>query len=395
MADFPARDKCAIVGIGETEFSKASGVSELTLATAATLAAVKDAGLQPTDIDGIVRCDMDNVRSNDLAHTLGLKDLDYWGEAGPGGTAPAAMIAQAIAAILTGQATTVLVYRSLNGRSGQRFGLGAENSPRTVGGGGTYDEFFLPYGLISPGHVFSMFAKRHMIEFGTRQEDFGAVALTCRNRALNNPGAMMYGRPLTMDQYLSSRVISDPLHLYDFCLETDGACAVIVTTAERAADLRRPPALIRAVAQGTGFGVQPGVGFPALMREDLTSLPSKAVAPKLFRRAGLGPQDIDVAQLYDCYTVTVLLQLEDYGFCEKGEGGDFVSSGEIDLDGSIPINTSGGQLSEGYVHGMTHVLEGVRQLRGTSTSQVPNAETCLVTSTPYSPGSAMILRAAA
>jgi acetyl-CoA acetyltransferase len=202
----------------------------------------------------------------------------------------------------------------------------------------------------------------------------------------------MHERTLTMDDYLGSRMISSPLRLFDFCLETDGACAVIVTSAERASDLRQPPALVRAVAQATLPNPQPGMMFPALAREDITTLPAAAVATELYRRAGLGPADIDVAQLYDCFSITVLLQLEDWGFCAKGEGGPFVASGAIDLDGSIPINTAGGHLSEGYLHGLNHVLEGVRQIRGTSTSQVPGAETCLVTATPLPPGSGLILR---
>ncbi len=391
-APYPARDRAAIAGIGATEFSRASGVSELALAVRASRAAIEDAGLRPGDIDGIVRCDMDSVRPYDLSHALGIDDLAYWGEVGPGGVAPSAMIGQAAAAVLTGQATSVLVFRSLNGRSGARFGQPGAGSA-TVGGGGSYDEYFTPYGLVAPGQVFAMFAQRHMTRFGTTERDLGAIALTCRERANANPAAQMHERVLDMDGYLASRPISAPLRLFDFCLETDGACAVVVTSAERARDLRQPPALIRAVAQGTGSDVQPGLGWSALMRPDIESLPAAAVARRLWERAGLGPADIDVAQLYDCFTITVLLQLEDYGFCAKGEGGPFASSGAIGLDGAIPVNTAGGQLSEGYVHGMTHVLEGVRQLRGTSTGQVAGAETVLVTSTPYSPGSAMVLRA--
>lgn len=391
-ASYALRDRGAIAGIGSTEFSRASGVSELTLATRAALAAIEDAGLRASDIDGIVRCDMDNVRPHDLAHVLGLENLDYWGEVGPGGVAPSAMIGQAVAAIMAGQATTVLVFRSLNGRSGARFGQSSA-LPEVVGGNASYNEYFMPYGLFTPGQVFATLARRHMIEFGTKATDLGAIALTCRQRAQANPAAQMYGRELTMDEYLASRMISDPLRLFDFCLETDGASAVVVTSTERARDLRQLPALVRAVAQGTGRNVQPGLGESALMRPDIVSLPAAAVAKKLYERAGLGPAEIDVAQLYDCFTITILLQLEDYGFCAKGEGGAFASSGAIDLDGVIPINTAGGQLSEGYIHGMNHVVEGVRQIRGSSTGQVKDVETCLVTSTPYSPGSAMILRA--
>ena len=387
------RDKCAIVGIGATDFSRASGRSELTLATEASLAALADAGLTADDVDGIVRCDMDNVRGNDLAHILGIRNLTYFGENGPGGAAPCAMVGQAVAAILSGQATTVLVYRSLNGRSGVRFGQSPVAGAR-VGGAGSYDELFNPYGLLTPGQVFALMARRHMLEYGTQPEHLGGIALACRARANANPLAQMRERPLTMDDYLAARMISAPLRLFDFCLETDGACAVVVTSADRAADLAQPPALIRAVAQGSIPDPQPGIQFPVLMRESLTTLPAKQVAETLYRRAGLGPDDVDVAQLYDCFTITVLLQLEDWGFCKKGEGGPFVAAGEIGMDGAIPINTGGGHLSEGYIHGMNHIVEGVRQVRGTSSNQVAGAETCLVTCTPLPPGSALMLRRA-
>jgi acetyl-CoA acetyltransferase len=390
---FHHRDRCAIVGIGATDFSRSSGRSDLTLATQAALAAIDDAGLTAQDIDGIVRCDMDTVRHNDLADALGIEELTYWAEVGPGGVAPCAQVAQAVGAILSGQATTVLVFRELNGRSGRRYGLSKQSDGR-AGGGGSYDEFFLPYGLHTPGQIFALMAQRHMLEYGTTDKHLGQIALTCRERANANPRAQMHDRPLTMDDYLAARMISRPLRLFDFCLETDGACAVIVTSADRARDLRRPPVLIRAVAQNSVANPQPGIQFPVLLRDCITELPAKAVAKTLYARAGLGPQDVDVAQVYDCFTITVLMQLEDWGFCAKGEGGPFVASGEIDLGGSVPINTGGGHLSEGYIHGMNHILEGVRQIRGTSTSQVPGAEVCLVTCTPLPPGSALMLTAA-
>lgn len=389
---FDHRDRCAIVGIGATDFSRDSGRSDLTLATQAALAAIADAGLTPAAIDGIVRCESDTVLHNDLADSLGIPELTFWSAVGPGGVAPSAMVGQAVAAILSGQATTVLVFRELNGRSGRRYGQ-SPLTVRSVGGGGTYDEFFAPYGLLSPGQIFALMARRHMAEYGTTEEALGRIALACRARANANPRAQMHDRPLTMDDYLGSRVISDPLRLYDFCLETDGACAVVVTSSERARDLPQPPVLIRAVAQGSIRNPQPGIQFPVLMRDSITELPASAVARTLYGRAGLGPEDVDVAQIYDCFTITVLLQLEDWGFCKKGEGGSFVTSGEIDAGGRLPINTGGGHLSEGYIHGMNHIVEGVRQIRGTSTSQVPEAEVCLVTSTPLPPGSALILRA--
>ena len=386
------RDRCAIVGIGATDFSKASGRSDLTLATQAALAAIDDAGLVPADIDGIVRCSHDTVLQSDLADSLGIPAITYWSDVGPGGVAPSGMVGQAVGAILSGQATNVLVFRELNGRSGARYGQSRVTDAR-VGGRGSYDELFNPYGMLTAGQVFACMTRRHMLEFGTRHEDLGHIAVACRNRANANPAAQMHGRSLTLEDHATARVIADPLRLFDFCLETDGACAVVVTSTERAWDLRHPPALIRAVAQASIPDPQPGMMFPVLMRSSLTELPARAVADVLYRRAGMGPEDIDVAQMYDCFTITVLMQLEDWGFCKKGEGGAFAASGALELDGSIPINTAGGHLSEGYVHGMNHVLEGVRQIRGTSTSQVPGATTCLVTSTPLPPGSGLILRA--
>jgi acetyl-CoA acetyltransferase len=395
MADdaFSHRDRCAIAGIGATDFSRSSGRSDLTLATQASLAAIEDAGLKPSDIDGIVRCDMDLVRSNDLVHTLGLPELNYFSEVGPGGVAPCGMVGQAVGAILSGQAKNVLVFRSLNGRSGRRYGLSPVTQER-VGGGGSFDEYFLPYGLLTPGQIFALMAQRHMLDFGTTEKDLGHIAMACRARANANPAAQMHDRTLSMDDYLAGRMISRPLRLFDFCLETDGACAVVVSSTERAKDGPQPPALIRAVAQGSLRNPQPGIQFPVLLRESLTTIPAKPTADTLYRRAGLGPADVDVAQLYDCFTITVLLQLEDWGFCAKGEGGAFASSGAIELGGSLPINTGGGHLSEGYIHGMNHIVEGVRQIRGQSSNQVEGAEVCLVTSTALPPGSAMILRAA-
>jgi acetyl-CoA acetyltransferase len=266
------RDRCAIVGIGATEYSSASGRSVLTLATEAARAAVADAGLVPGDVDGIVRSEHDEVLPNALSDSLGLDALTYWASVGTGGGAPCGMIGQAIGAILSGQATTVLVYRSLNGRSGRRFGQGG--SERFVGGCGSYDELFIPYGLLVPGQMFALIAQRHMVEFGTTSEQLGHIALACRARAQANPAAQMYGRSLTMADYLSARPISLPLRLNDFCLETDGACAVVVTGADRAADSRWGPVLIRAVAQGSPRDVQPGVVLTALLREALTTQPS-------------------------------------------------------------------------------------------------------------------------
>ena len=391
MEQFTHRNRCAIVGVGSTDFSKDSGRSVLTLVTEATLIALVDAGLTPADVDGVVHCDHDEVTPTDLTESLGL-DIDYWSCVGPGGVAPAGMVGQAVAAIVSGQASTVVVYRGLNGRSGRRFGAGVTSVGQArAGGNQSWDEFFVPYGLLTPGQFFALLAQRHMTEHGTTVEQLGSIALACRQRANANPDAQMYERKLTMDDYLGSRVIPDPLRLFDFCLETDGACALVVTSTERARDLRQPPALIRAVAQSAMRGGQGGTMFPVLVRPDALSMAARRTSDLVYRRAGLGPADVDVAQLYDCFTITVLLQLEDYGFCARGEGGPFAESGAVDMSGSLPINTAGGHLSEGYIHGMNHVVEGVRQVRGQSTSQVEGAEVALVTSAPPIASSALLL----
>lgn len=388
--DFGSRT--SIVGIGQSPFSRSSGRTTLSLAVEAAHNAMLDAGMGPSDIDGIVRCEIDRVSYNDLAHVLGLERLTYFGAAGPGGGAQAAMIAQAVGAVVSGQAKAVLVYRSMNGRSGARFGHGrVPVSAQVVGGDGSYDEYFTPFGLTTPGQMWAMIARRHMHEFGTTEEQFGAVALACRRHANANPAAQLHARPLSMAEYLSARMISTPLRLYDFCLETDGAQAVIVTSTDHALDTPHGGAVIRAVALGLGYRHQGGVTLPALMRDSLTSQPSSIVAEVLYRRAGLGPADIDVAQLYDCYTPTVIMQLEDYGFCPRGEGGPFAASGALELGGSLPVNTSGGGLSEGYLQGFNIIVEGVRQMRGTSTAQVAGAEICLVTSGLPVASSALVL----
>lgn len=395
MEELHHRDRCAVVGIGSTEFSKNSGRSVLSLATEASTKAIADAGLTPADIDGIIRCDFDVVTHHDLANSLGLPNLTYWSAHGPGGSAPCSMMASAVGAVLSGQAKHVLVFRSMNGRSGFRLGKGRNQlDAGAIGGNGSYEEFFVPYGSVSPGQAWALLAQRHMHEYGTTSEHLGHIALAVRERANANPNAQLGQKTLTMDDYLASPVISSPLRMFDYCLETDGACAVVVSSTERAKDLAQPPVRISAVTMGSVPMPQGGMAAPALMRPKPLLLPSVNIAAELYRRAGMGPADIDVAQFYDCFTITVLVQLEDYGFCGVGEGGPFAASGAIGKGGSLPINTAGGNLSEGYIHGMSHVVEGVRQLRGESTSQVPNAETCLVTSGLPIITSAMILKAA-
>lgn len=396
MIDYtPHRDQCAITGIGETAYTRASGMSDLALAVIACQHALADAGISAAEVDGVVRNDFDTVSHNELTDALGIPNLTYWGINGAGGSAAPAQIAQAVAAIESGQASTVLVFRALNGRSGaDRYGQTrrAVDGPMEVGGGSTYDEYFLPHGLAVAGQVYAMIARRHMIEYGTTSEHLAHIAINGRERANANPRAQLGHKLMTMADYETARMISDPLRLFDYCLETDGACALVVTSAERARDARKPAALIRAVSMATGPQPKGGVLFPVLLRENYTTFPSAEVAKTLYARAGLGPDEIGVAQIYDCFTITVLIQLEDYGFCEKGEGGPFAASGGLGLSGRLPINTGGGHLSEGYIHGLNHVVEGVRQIRGESTSQAPNSEICLVTGGSPPASSALILR---
>ncbi|NGP08691.1 lipid-transfer protein [Rhodococcus sp. 14C212] len=393
MTDLWQRDVCAIVGVGESDYSKNSGTSVTALAAAASRAALADAGLDPADVDGVIRNDMDLVSCAALADAIGARNLTYYGEAGPGGSGPAAMVAQAVGAIMSGQASTVVVFRSLNGRSGNRFGLSSEPAT-TTGGGESMTEFFGPYGLLSPGQFFALLAQEYMYKTGTTSEQLGHIALAARRHANNNPRAQMYARKMTLDDYLDSRMLSSPLRLFDYCLETDGAAAVVVTSTARARDLRQTPAVIRAAAMASGPRPQPGQMYPVLMRDNPLDMPSRYCADTLYRRAGLGPKEVDSAQLYDCFTITALLQVEDYGFCRRGEAGEFTAAGELEIGGSIPFNTSGGHMSEGYIHGMNHIVEGVRQIRGTSSNQVPGASVSLVTSAPPPSTSALILVAA-
>ena len=394
---FAGRDKTAVVGIGQTDFTRNSGRSVLSLATEAALKALADAGLTVEDVDGIVRCGDDVVTPYTLAASLGAKNLTYWADTGPGGVAPCMMMGLAMGAVLSGQAKTVIAFRSLNGRSETRLGAGGQRGlgAEVVGGRGSYDEYFLPYGLMTAGQTFALMTRRHMLEYGTTAEQLGAVAMACRENANKTPHAIMHGKPMSMDDYLASRMISTPLRLFDFCLESDGACAVVITSTERAKDLRKPPVTIRAVAGGAPLDARAGMMFPVVSRHDMTELGGRAAGERLWKRAGVGPADMSIAQIYDCFTISVILQLEAYGFCGKGEGGAFVESGAIRSTGSIPINNGGGHMSEAYVHGMNHIVQAVRQLRGEADMQVEGAELCLCTGGPLPIGSSVLFRKAA
>ncbi|MEU4228338.1 acetyl-CoA acetyltransferase [Nonomuraea sp. NPDC026600] len=366
------RDRTAVVGVGYTPFTKDSGVSTLTLACRAIMAALDDAGLGPGDVEGLATHRVgDSAAPSLVGPALGMADPTWYLDQFGGGSVSHAVVAQAALAVAAGMAETVVCYRAINARSEFRMGgtgRGLPVSPEV--------QYQAPYGYFAPPQQYAMYAKAHMQKYGTKAEHFGRLAVTQRANAVKNPRALMR-TPITLDDYLASRWIAEPFRLLDCCLETDGACALVVTTAERARSLRRPPVLISGAAWGGGDSHLSGG------RADPTTTAAAALAPRLYAQAGLGPADIDVAELYDCFTYSVIVQLEDYGFCAKGEGGPYVASGATALGGPLPVNTHGGFLSEGYVHGINHIAEAVSQLRGDAGDrQVAGAEVALSTAQP-------------
>lgn len=375
--------RAAIAGIGATEFSKDSGRSELKLAVEAVHAALDDAGLTPADVDGMVTFTMDTSPEITVAQAAGIGDLSFFSRIHYGGGAACATVQQAALAVATGVAEVVVCYRAFNERSGRRFGSGVlQREPSAEGAALGWS---LPWGLLTPASWVAMTAQRYLHTYHLTPEAFGHVAVTDRRHAANNPAAYFHGKPITLADHAASRWIVEPLRLLDCCQETDGGQAVVVTTAERARDLRHAPALITAAAQGAGRRQE---GMTSFYRDDLTGLPEMdVVARQLWRTSGLRPSDIDVGILYDHFTPFVLMQLEEFGFCEPGEAADFVAAD------ALPLNTHGGQLGEAYLHGMNGIAEAVRQLRGTSVNQVAGAAHALVTAGTGVPTSGLILGA--
>lgn len=385
------KDRAVIVGIGATEFSACSGRSELRLALEAIMASLDDAGLDPAQVDGLVRFGLAQTNAAEpwIAHNLGLPMVRYWSCVDFGGGAGCALVGQAAMAVATGMANYVVIYRTLNGRSGRRPGT-SETMTLYHGQDPSSENYGHPHGLTAPSQMFALIARRRMHEYGMTNEQLGKLAVTIRGYANRNPHAQMHAKPLTLDEYLAAPMLVSPLRKYDMCLQTDGAVAMVVTTPERARDLKQKPVFVKAATQASMAECQgPLQSFSAV--SDLMKTPGTLAAAEVYRTAGLGPKDIDVAQLYDCFTPTLMMQLENFGFCSAGEAGRFIEDGHIEPNGSIPINTAGGNLGEAYIHGVNHILEGVRQIRGTSTSQVANAQTCLVTSGLPFPTSALIL----
>ncbi|MEB2345774.1 MAG: transporter [Deltaproteobacteria bacterium] len=370
------RGGACIVGVGETAYTRdvARAPTALGLQLEASLAALEDAGLARADVDAILPFP-NLVSAEELAANLGCPELRFATTHHVGGAAPVASLGTAALAVSAGAADCVLLPAGWAGYSGRRTRQIVAQDVASIPGGAIARDYYLPHGLTAPLQWYALLARRHMHEFGTRPEQLGAVALAMRRHAQRNPRAVMHGRPLSMEDYLASPMLSDPYRLLDCCLETDGGAAVVVTSAERARDLRRPPVAVLGAACG-----QPDPADEITGRADLFRTGLSSAAPRAFAAAGVRPADADFAQIYDCFTFELLQQLEECGFCKRGEGGAFVEGGRIELGGELPVNTHGGLLSEAHVLGMSHVVEAVRQLRGEAGErQVAGAELGVVT----------------
>jgi acetyl-CoA acetyltransferase len=386
MTRSPLQDAAAIVGIGQTEFAKQIDRPESQLACEAVKLALDDAGIHPSEVDGLASFTLETTDEVTLAKNIGAGDLTFFSQVAYGGGAGCATIGHAAMAIATGQASVVVAWRSRKrGARGSRPWAAAPSRLPIQA------QWTRPAGLLRPVDEVAMLARRYFHQFGGGREQLAEVALAVRAHANRNPAALMYEKTMSLDDYMAARYISEPLCLFDNCLETDGALAAVLVSAERAQDCPQPPALVHAFGQGLPRQHESMVNYYC---DDPLTGPAWTCADKLWSQSELGPSDVDVAQIYDAFTPLVLLSLEGYGFCGRGEAGDFVLNGNLRWgSGSLPTNTSGGGLSEAYVHGFNLINEGVRQIRGTSTSQVDGAQTCLVTSGEGVPTSAILLRA--
>ncbi len=350
------------------------------------LAALDDAGIAPSEVDGLASYTLETTDEVDLARNLGFGDVTFFSQVGYGGGAGPATVGHLAMAIATGQCRVGVAWRTRKRGSGGRPWAGAMSQPSVPA------QWTRPWGLLRPVDEIALLTRRYMHETGATREHLAAVALAVREMANRNPRALMHERPLDREAYMNARWISEPLCLFDNCLETDGALACVLVSAERAADCAKPPAYVHAFAQGLPAQHQTMVNYWC---DDPLRGPAWTCAEQLFRSSDFAPGDIDVAQLYDAFSPLVLLSLEGYGFCARGEAPAFSEDGNLGLGGRLPVNTSGGGLSEAYVHGFNLINEGVRQMRGESTSQVEGARPCLVTGGEGVPTSALILRSGA
>jgi acetyl-CoA acetyltransferase len=377
----------AIAGIGATEFSKDSGRTPLRLALECVLDALDDAGLAASDVDGLVTFTMEENEEIAVARGLGVDDLKFFSRIHYGGGAACGTVQQAALAVASGVADVVVCYRAFNERSGRRFGRAQPGGPGP--GAEMPTNWNVPFGLATPAAWVAMHARRYMHLYGATSEDFGRVAVADRKHAATNPKAWFHGKPITLEEHQASRWICEPLHLLDCCQESDGGVALVVTSLERARDLAKPPAVIRGAAQGSSREQEMMTSY---YREAFGDLPEMGlVGRQLWEQSGIGPGDCQTAILYDHFTPFVLVQLEELGFCPRGEARHFVADGRIELGGELPINTHGGQLGEAYIHGMNGIAEAVRQIRGSSVNPVPDVEHVAVTAGTGVPTSGLVL----
>jgi acetyl-CoA acetyltransferase len=356
-------DKYCIVGVGETAYTKNSGRTTRAMAVEAVRNAMRDAGLPASQVNGMLSYHGgDSCVSPEVASDLGIR-LDFYMDCSGGGSSTEALIGLAVGAMEVGMCEAVAIFRSMNGYSEVRIGGTGRRAAAPVGGSQLLSR---PYGMVSAGQSFAPVFMRHMMEYGTTSAQVAAVKVAHSKHASNNPKAY-YKHRYTVEDVLSSRWICKPLHLLDCCVETDNATAIIVTSAERARDLRQRPVYI----MGVVGRVTKARGDTFYNDAPITSVAGKYAAPRVFGMAGVTPEDVHLTGSYDAFTFTTMLQLEDYGFCKKGEGGAYVSSGIIELGGKRPNNTNGGHLCEGYTHGMNMVIENVRQLRGQADDYCP------------------------
>ena len=360
----------AIAGIGETPYTRRSSRTAEELQFEASLAAIADAGLTPSDSDGVIPVGITGVPAEDYVTNFGIRDLRFSALIPHGGASGVGALQCAAAAIAAGICTTVLVPFGRNVSAGARAGVRIHQMPQFR----LVTEFERPVGAIAPAQLYAPMARQHMQRYGTTSEQFGEIAVVCREHAILNGNAVMT-KPITLADHQNSRMITDPFRLLDCSLESDGGAAYVVTSAERARDLRQPAVELLGVAMG-----HPDSPNSITQRPDLGEIGIARAAPIAFAMAGAGPADIDVAEVYDCFTYVVLRQFEDMGFCAKGEGGPFVANGRLRIGGALPTTTHGGLLSQGHMLGMNHIVELVRQLRGQGgAAQVDGAEVGLVT----------------
>ncbi len=379
------RDEVAIVGIGQTAFGKGLEDTELSLGCQAISMALDDCGIAPSEVDGMASFTMELNREVDVARNVGFGDVTFFSQVGYGGGGGCGTILHAAMAVATGQCRVAVAWRARK-RAAKSSRPWAQVPQRLS----DHWQWSRPFGLLRPVDEVAMLTRRYMHEYGGTRDHLANVALAFRKHANRNPNATMHDRPLTREEYMDARWISEPLCLFDNCLETDGALAVVLVPAPRAKDLPRKPVYVHSAAQGLPPQHQTMINY---FNEDPLMGPSWAAAGQLWRESDFKPADVKVAQIYDAFSPLVPLSLEGYGFCERGEGGEFTDDGALEWpDGRLPTNTAGGGMSEAYVHGFNLVLEGVRQMRGTSTAQVENADNCLVTSGEGVPTSALLLR---